>query len=80
MLAGLLFMGNVMFVEVDTAEGSIADVQNMQPLEISAELLGVDAMLLKNAMTDRVITTRGEEFIIKMNVKVCMVEYIHTIL
>jgi myosin heavy subunit len=65
-VAAILETGNVEFVDVDTAEGVDAAVQDMAQCAVAAELLGVSAETLAATMTKRTMTTRGETFLISL--------------
>lgn len=65
-VASILETGNIDFIDVDSAEGINAAVQNMHQCALAAELLGVSAEALASTLTQRSMTTRGETFLISL--------------
>lgn len=67
-VAFVLELGNVNFVEVESAEGKISEVADCLHIEKVANLCGIAPMQLTNILTKRVMNTRGEIFVIAFSV------------
>ncbi|CAE7377670.1 myoI, partial [Symbiodinium microadriaticum] len=65
-VAAILETGNIRFVDVDTAEGVDATVENAEQCALAAELMGVTPATLAETMTKRTMTTRGETYHISL--------------
>lgn len=66
--AGLLHLGQVNFDSVENEGGQeVAVISDMKGLKSAATLLGVDAEMLKTALTERILVTRGEEITIQLS-------------
>ncbi|CAB1102969.1 unnamed protein product [Ectocarpus sp. CCAP 1310/34] len=66
MLAAMLHLSNLEFNKVDHQQGEIADISDSETLSTLARLLGVGEGALGKMLTQRVIVTRGETFIIQL--------------
>jgi len=62
-LAGLLHLGNINFVENTKGNGDEAKVDNTDVLETASELLGIKPKKLAALFIERKVKTRGEEII-----------------
>jgi myosin heavy subunit len=58
-IAGILNLSNIEFIEMDTPEGAAASLSNDVPLQQAATVLGLDATALFNTLTQRQMLTRG---------------------
>jgi myosin-5 len=66
--AGLLHLGQVNFDSVENEGGQeVAVISDMKGLKSAATLLGVDAEMLKTALTERILVTRGEQITIQLS-------------
>lgn len=66
--AGLLHLGQVNFDSVENEGGQeVAVISDMKGLKSAATLLGVDEEMLKTALTERILVTRGEEITIQLS-------------
>lgn len=62
MIAGILHLGETTFISAESDSGNdAAAVEDMENLERTAGLLGVDAAKMEFALTKRVVVARGEE-------------------
>jgi len=59
-VAGLLHLGQVSFNGVDGEGGEIADIADLEIVELSSKLLGVDIEKFKSALTEKKLVTRGD--------------------
>ncbi|CAM9488990.1 unnamed protein product, partial [Ectocarpus sp. 13 AM-2016] len=66
MLAAMLHLSNLEFNEVDHQQGEIADISDSETLSTLARLLGLGEGALRKMLTQRVVVTRGETFIIQL--------------
>jgi myosin heavy subunit len=66
-IAAILELGNVHFVDVDTSEGKSANVSNPAHCTIAAQLLGVGVEALVAVLTKRTMKTAGEVYTISLN-------------
>lgn len=61
-IAGLLHLGETQFVQVESASGQdAAGVDDMEALQRTCDLLGVDVEKMTLALTQKVVVARGEE-------------------
>lgn len=66
-LAAILEIGNIQFVDEESAQGAVAKIENFQQCELSAQLLSVTPDALKATLTQRVMTARGESYTISLS-------------
>jgi myosin heavy subunit len=69
-LSSVLNLGNIEFsVNEEEEESENAVIKNDEYLNIASELLGIDKEALRNALTTRTTTTRGEKFVTPLTVE-----------
>ncbi len=68
-LAAILEIGNIVYVDQETPQGTVARIQNFDQCERSAALLKVTPTELQATLTQRVMTARGETYTISLNSK-----------
>jgi len=67
LIAGLLHLGQVNFDSVENEGGQeVAAIANDTDLKSAASLLGVDERMLRSALTERILVTRGEAITIQV--------------
>lgn len=66
-IAAILELGNVQFVDVDTSEGAASSISNPQHCVSAAQLLGVGVDALVAVLTKRTMKTAGEVYTIALN-------------
>jgi myosin heavy subunit len=68
-LAAILEIGNILFVDEESPQGTVAKVENFEQCRLSAGLLNVTPESLQATLTQRVMTARGESYTISLNSK-----------
>lgn len=68
-LAAILEIGNIIFTDEETPQGTVAKVENFEQCRLSAQLLNVTPESLQATLTERVMTARGESYTISLNSK-----------
>ena len=65
-VGGILQLGNVSFADNETPEGNASFVSGLSALQSASSLLGIDWKEMRHLMTQKVIETRGERFIVPL--------------
>jgi len=68
-LAAILEIGNIIFIDQETPQGTVSKIENINQAQLSASLLGVTTESLEATLTKRVMTARGESYTISLNSK-----------
>ncbi|CAE7477657.1 XI-2, partial [Symbiodinium microadriaticum] len=66
-IAAILELGNVKFVDIDTSEGTAASIPDQTHCILAANLLGVNLDSLVNMLTKRTMKTTKEVYTISLN-------------
>ena len=66
-LAGILHLSNIVFVAEENSEGTAAKIDNdsILHLKYAAELWGLEPHIIRNLLSKREVTTRGESYLVQ---------------
>eukprot|EP01032_Pedospumella_encystans_P004312 gene4312-5108_t len=66
-LAGILHLSNIVFVEEENSEGTAAkiDSDSILHLKYAAECWGLEPHIIRNLLSKREVTTRGESYLVQ---------------
>ena len=68
-IGGILQLGNVEFVDNETAEGNTSYISGLSALQSACTLLDVDWKDMRHLMTQKVIETRDERFVVPLTLE-----------
>ena len=68
-IGGILHLGNIEFVENETPEGNAAYISGLTSLQSACTLLDVSWKEMRNLMTQKVIETRDERFVVPLTLE-----------
>ena len=67
-VAAILFLGNITFLESESDDGPISSVEDPDVLEIAAKALGIDVYALNTLLTEKVQEFSGQRYVVALSI------------